>query len=379
MMTESRNPSFFDVLGSDILPLLCALLDTISLLKLQSVNKFLRASGEKATKWSDRWVWKNESLLGSFPKNFIEAFPTLRSTQSTREGIVRFELNTLGLSGRVRENFITLRNADVIVMHLLFKVSLELCPLSDITKLIGSYEKSEVSHLPSQLDFSKGFLHSIFLLSVIIDENNDSYPEPFRIKFLENILGDLRCCDFILFENTRHGGNKAPLKGKTTLVDWILKGGHVSHVARAAFIFAKGELQYYKWNETLNLLIPSHHSKQRREVHDEEDGKVDGDVVAATSNCEKCLNKIGDRNAFNPKDEIISPLMEGFMNVSDSKPNLQHYCDRHFVRSTITDMVYEVNKIIFGDLTEEFEENVLRSKVSRMDRTEVSTICILSY
>ena len=385
MMTETRSLSYIDVLGSDILPQFCDLLDTISLLKLQSVNKFLRASGENCTKWSDRWVWKNESLLESFPKNFIEAFPTLRSTQKTRDGIERCELNSFGLSGRIREKFIMLRNADVMVMRLLFKASLELCPVSDITKLIGSYQNSEVFDHPNPRDCSKGFLHSIFLLSVIIDENNYSYPEPLRIKFLKNILGDLRCCDLLLFENTQYGGNQAPLRSKMTLVDWVLKGGHVNHVARAAFIFAKGKLQYYKWNETLNLLIPIHHPKQRTEYDEndekEEEGKEEEEeeeeeehVVNLPNSFGKCSDNSRYISANYPKDEIISPLMEGFMNVSDSIPILNHFSDRHFVRNTIDDIVHEVNKIIFGDLTEEFNENVLRSKVSRMDRTEVSTI-----
>ena len=102
---KSRNQkeNFLFDLNSDILEIINLFLDSISLLKFQSVNHSIRKFSNNNSKiWENRWIWKNEKLENSLPHNLMAK----------------------NIDKKSKDNFIYFRNIDVIFMKLNLKINL---------------------------------------------------------------------------------------------------------------------------------------------------------------------------------------------------------------------------------------------------------------
>ena len=136
---KSRNQkeNFLFDLNTDILEIINLFLDSISLLKFQSVNHSIRKFSNNDSKiWENRWIWKNEKLENSLPNNLMAK----------------------NIDKKSKDNFIYFRNIDVIFMKLIIEVTFGIIPFSALTELLlfdSFYEVPEFEMLNDFYDIKK--------------------------------------------------------------------------------------------------------------------------------------------------------------------------------------------------------------------------------
>jgi hypothetical protein len=409
-------------------------------------------------------MWRNSKLQGSLPRGFFNDYTSLKfeneevkkrkheraSVSKTKIGhdgkkrpifgdLIGIEDNFCDafnngasaankVSFRKAENakkykkdFSLLRNVDVTILQLILQVVQSVRPLSDLTEyyLHTTHKFLSVNSFSHFLENYRSFqargdgnryFHSIYLLTVIIDINSDTYSKEFRVKFLQNILGDVKYNDTtqLDIENSETVGGH---DGKTT-VEVILSSPSIQNIARLAFLFMRSQLQYFKWNDTLHLLSPTYNrslafeNKTKPEFeagtkinHSEENFKSSNTAASASS-----VNKTPDSNdegnnnkdsSYSGEEEVVTDIKqnentvvegevqveerfavcEAFMILADSKStDDQLFCDRTYANRVIDRLVFLVHEKIFQSAVFDHDIDILRSRVSRMDRTYVSTL-----
>ena len=313
---------------------------------------------------------------------------------------------------KYKKDFSLLRNVDVTIIQIILQVVEGVRPLSDLTEYylhttFNFMSTNSFSHfMESYHSFqARGdgnrYFHSIYLLTVIIDRNSDTYSPHFRERFLQNILGDIK------YQNTSRldiectdsvGGHD-----NKTVVKVVLSSPSIQNVARLAFLFLRSQLQYFKWNETLHLLSPSYNRNLKVENKKklEANGQMESDekqreikkshtdaLVKRLSNHDDDNNHHKHDSCFGEVKVVIESkqkeideteaaerfsICEAFMILADSKSTEdQHFCDRAFTNRVIDKLVFMVHEKIFQNAVFDLDIDILRSRVSRMDRTYVS-------
>ena len=309
-----------------------------------------------------------------------------------------------------KKDFSLLRNVDVTIIQLILQVVEGVRPLSDLTEYFlhttfTFLSTNSFSHfMESYHSFqAKGngnrYFHSIYLLTVIIDRNSDTYSPDFRHRFLKNILGDCKYRGTVKSLSTNKGAPKIEEShDNKTIVEVILRSSTIQNVARLAFLFLRSQLQYFKWNEMLHLLSPSYNrdcelllptaggsTDTMAHEGDIEGVKSDASVNKILSDNDKNNNVIdnilnGDKAITTKTDNKNSEveveerfsICEAFMILADSKSTEdQHFCDRAYTNRIIDKLVFMVHERIFQNAVYDFDIDILRSRVSRMDRTYV--------
>ena len=438
-----KGRNCYNSLNLDIFLNLVAFLDTVSLLNYQAVDKFTRLFTEHGPMWLDRWMWRNRKLQDSLPRGFFDDYTTLkyqneelksRKHERTYGSKWRNEQNNLERDGKkklkfgeiisisnhpyensndtvhsadsfkkaekgkkYKKDFSLLRNVDVTIIQLMLQVVEGVRPLSDLTEYylhttFNFLSTNSYSHfMESYKSFQprgdgNRYFHSIYLLTVIIDINSDTYSPNFRVRFMQNILGDMKYRNTPKLDNECNqfmGGHV-----NKTFVQVVLSSPSIQNVARLAFLFLRSQLQSFKWNETLHLLSPVYNRNLKVE------NKMKYEAVSITKNNKNedgsnesdtgpVINSIFDKNdeilIENKENEIIDiveeerfSICESFMILADSKSTEdQHFCDRVHTNRVIDKLVFIVHEKIFKNAVYDFEIDILRSRVSRMDRTYV--------
>lgn len=324
---------------------------------------------------------------------------------------------------KYKRDFSLLRNVDVAIIQLIFQVVQCVRPLSDLTEyyLHTTHKFSSVNSYSHFLESYRSFqargdgnryFHSIYLLTVIIDTNSETYSKEFRVKFLQNILGDVKYKDTtqldIEFSETV-GGHA----GKTT-VDVILSSSSIQNIARLAFLFMRSQLQYFKWNDTLHLLSPTYNRNLAFEkakiecgvgpkIYDSEENLKSSNTGASVGSVNRIPDSKDDDNNNNDssycgEEKVVTEMKqieivevesefqveerfavcEAFMILADSKSTDDKlFCDRAYTNRVIDRLVFLVHEKIFQGAVFDHDIDILRSRVSRMDRTYVSTSIFL--
>jgi hypothetical protein len=412
-------------------------------------------------------MWRNSKLQGSLPRGFFNGYTSLKfeneevkqrkheraSVSKTKIGhdgkkkpifgdIIGIEDNfsdafNNGASSankvsfrkaenakKYKKDFSLLRNVDVTIIQLILQVVQCVRPLSDLTEYylhtthkflsVNSYSHFLESYRSFQArGDGNRYFHSIYLLTVIIDINSDTYSKEFRVKFLQNILGDVKYKDSTQLD-IEHSETVGGHDGKTT-VEVILSSPSIQNIARLAFLFMRSQLQYLKWNDTLHLLSPTYNRNLAIEnkaktgcgvgtkIYDCEgnlkfsntvasvdlgnriyDGNYDGNNKEDSYYCgeEKVVTEI-KQNAITEVESEVQvgerfAVCEAFMILADSKStDDQLFCDRAYTNRVIDRLVFLVHEKIFQSAVFDHDIDILRSRVSRMDRTYVSTLLSL--
>lgn len=403
-------------------------------------------------------MWRNSKLQGSLPRGFFNDYTSLKfeneevkkrkheraSVSKTKIGpdgskrpifgdIIGIEDNfsdafNNGASSankvsfrkaedakKHKKDFSLLRNVDVMIIQLILQVVQCVRPLSDLTEyyLHSTHKFLSVNSFSHFLENYRSFqargdgnryFHSIYLLTVIIDINCDTYSKEFRVKFLQNILGDVKYNDTTQLD-IEHSETVGGHDGKTT-VEVILSSPSIQNIARLAFLFMRSQLQYFKWNDTLHLLSPTYNRNLAFE------NKTNPECGVGTKIYNKSLNtaasassgnKIPDNNddgnnkedsSYCGEEKVVTEtkhdeiteveidvqveerfaVCEAFMILADSKStDDQLFCDRAYANRVIDRLVFLVHEKIFQSAVFDHDIDILRSRVSRMDRTCVST------
>lgn len=459
---EGKN--CYNCLNLDIFLSLCAFLDTISLLNFQAADKFSRLITEHSPIWLDRWMWRNRKLQDSLPRGFFNDYTSLkfenedlkarRHPRSYGSKIVG-EKNKLERDGKkklkfaeiidinntsndffntsvhlgekvcfrktesakiYKKDFSLLRNVDVTIIQLILQVVEGVRPLSDLTEYFlhttfeflstnSFYHFMESYHSFQAKGNGNRYFHSIYLLTVIIDRNSDTYSPDFRLRFLRNILGDCKYRGTMKkLSLDEESSNIGEIHDNKTVVDVILSSPAIQNVARLTFLFLRSQLQYFKWNEMLHLLSPSYNRDLKstkvggnidntRHEGEKEDVESDAGVKKILSNNDNVDNNDNMTNNVSNGDKAVSTkikneksnveveerfsICEAFMILADSKSTEdQHFCDRAFTNRIIDKLVFMVHEKIFQNAVYDFDIDILRSRVSRMDRTYVRHVIL---
>ena len=456
---EGKN--CYNCLNLDIFLSLFAFLDTISLLNFQAADKFSRLITEHSPIWLDRWMWRNRKLQDSLPRGFFNDYTSLkfenedlkarRHQRSYGSKTIR-EKNKLERDGKkklkfaeiidinntsndffntsahvdekvcfrntesakiYKKDFSLLRNVDVTIIQLILQVVEGVRPLSDLTEYFlhttfKFLSTNSLAHfMESYHSFqAKGngnrYFHSIYLLTVIIDRNSDTYSQDFRLRFLRNILGDCKYRGTMKKLSLDEESSKiGEIHDNKTVVDVILSSPSIQNVARLTFLFLRSQLQYFKWNEMLHLHSPSYNRDLKSP---KVGGKIDTtrhegvkEDVAGDTGVKKILSNNADNmiNNISNGDKTVSTkieensnveveerfsICEAFMILADSKSTEdQHFCDRAFTKRVIDKLVFMVHEKIFQNAVYDFDIDILRSRVSRMDRTYVRHVILFYF
>ena len=461
--STAEGKNCYNCLNLDIFLSLFSFLDTISLLNFQAADKFSRLITEHGPIWLDRWMWRNRKLQDSLPRGFFNDYTSLKfenedlklrrhersygsksikdRNKFERDGKKKLKFaeiidisntsndffnTSVHLDEKVcfrktesakiyKKDFSLLRNVDVTIIQLILQVVEGVCPLSDLTEYFlhttfTFLSTNSFSHfMESYHSFqAKGngnrYFHSIYLLTVIIDRNSDTYSSDFRLRFLKNILGDCKYRGTVKSLSTNKGAPRIEeIHDNKTIVEVVLRSSTIQNVARLTFLFLRSQLQYFKWNEMLHLLSPfynrnckllspigggdtdsmTHEGDIKSVKSDSEINKILSDI----DNNDNIINNIpnGDKamttNTENENSKVEVEerfsICEAFMILADSKSTEdQHFCDRAFTNRIIEKLVFMVHEKIFQNAVYDFDIDILRSRVSRMDRTYVRHVII---
>jgi hypothetical protein len=396
-------------------------LDTVSLLRFLGVAKLSRNLTDITSIWTNRWMWKNGNLLESFPTYFFHGFSKLkfvknRSTYEKRletyseimsktkcdecssnsanlfNNITQreYEYEIPGNTNKLKADFTVFRNVDVTILEMILKISVDLSSFSDLADfyLYNSTTRKNSStlfHDPENgtirtMYSDVSYFHSLYLLTIIIDHENESYSKEMRRNFLRSVCGDIKCQDLAYFSGNIEDKFSDKFNLNISLVDVILSESSIRSIARMACLFVRSQIHFFKWNETLDLLIPEYNrsplnieskNKQNKTRNTGNENKL-GEIVRflpENSSVNMGMNKVEKEEVV---EESTSILQEGFMIIGDAKMNGKDaFCDRSFVRDVINGVVSLAHREIFKGLASKCTRNVLKAKVSRMDRTEV--------
>ena len=408
-------------------------LDTVSLLRFHGVVKLSRNLTDITSIWTNRWMWKNGNLLESFPmyffhdftklkfvknrssdgkihqiddrkvaKSMTEAFRVLDNEQISfsKDSQRAYEFDIPGNLNKLKADFVKFRNVDVIILKTILKISVDLLSFSDLTDFFvynsASKNSNTMFYNPEDgtirtTNSDVSYFHSLYLLTIIIDQENETYSKEMRINFLKIICGDLKCRDLVYFnENTNHKfSDKFDMNN--SLVDTILCENSIYNIARTACLYVRSQVQFFKWNEVLDHLIPEYNRSpeyienkknnynNNHNMHKMKNGRNEHGVGESRRfGEENNLLNIGKKMVVKEvvvEEEKRNTLQEGFMIIADAKVHgSEAFCDRSYVRDIINAIVSVVHREIFKDLVFRCPRNVLKAKVSRMDRTEVCGI-----
>ena len=435
---EVIQTSYLFNLSLDSFVNLFPFLDTVSLLRFHGVAKLSRNLTDITSVWTNRWIWKNGNLLESFPTYFFQGFTKLKFVKNKSNYNKRYQINpakmtktkcedntstsvrnneetTLvgsfqreyeyeipGNANKFRTDFTVYRNVDVTILKMILQVSLDLCSFSDLTDYYmynsTTIKNSETMYHDPENGIIRtkksdvSYFHSLYLLTIITDHENESYSRNIRENFLSSICGDLKCQDLAYFNgNIKHKfSDKFDLNN--SLVDVILSENTIISIARMACLFVRSQIHFFKWNETLDLLIPEYNrtpdkienkskinnTKKIKNINTRDENQLADitRILPENGSVNMCINKVEKEVVA---DENISILQEGFMIIGDAKMNGKDaFCDRSCVSDVIDTIVSMAHFEIFKDLAFKCRKSTLRSKVSRMDRTEVNMCIYLS-
>lgn len=460
---QEKGRNRFNRLNLDIFLSLFPLLDTISLLNFQAVDKFSRCITEHGQIWLDRWMWRNSKLEGSLPRGFFNDYTSLKfeneevkKRKHERASVSKIKIghddrkklifgDIIGIENnfcdafnngastankvsfrkvenakKYKKDFSLLRNVDVTIIQLILQVVQCVRPLSDLTEyyLHTTHKFLSVNSFSHFLENYRSFqargdgnryFHSIYLLTVIIDINSDTYSKEFRVKFLQNILGDVKYNDTTQLD-IEHSETVGGHDGKTS-VEVILSSPSIQNIARLAFLFMRSQLQYFKWNDTLHLLSPAYNRNLAIEnkakpgcgvgtkIYESEGNLELSNTGASASSASKIPDSTdgGNNNidsSYCGEEKVVTEMKqnentvvesevqaeerftvcEAFMILADSKStDDQLFCDRAYANRVIDRLVFLVHEKIFQSAVFDHDIDILRSRVSRMDRTYVST------
>jgi hypothetical protein len=417
---EDMQTSSLYNLSLDSFVNLFTFLDTVSLLRFHGVAKLSRNLTNITSIWTSRWMWKNGNLLESLPTYFFHGFSKLKfvknrstyekrletdseiaktkcdeySTNSTKfyNNITQreYEYEIPGSTNKLKADFTAFRNVDVTILQMILKVSVELSSFSDLADfyLYNSTTRKNSStlfHDPENgtirtMYSDVSYFHSLYLLTIIIDHENESYSKEMRINFLRSVCGDIKCQDLAYFSGNIEDKFSDKFDLNNSLVDVILSESSIRSIARMACLFVRSQIHFFKWNETLDLLIPEYNrsplnieskNKQNKTRNTGNNNKL-GEVIPffpENSSENMGMNKVEKEEVV---EESTSILQEGFMIIGDAKMNGKDaFCDRSYVRDVINGVVSLAYREIFKGLALKCTRNVLKAKVRRMDRTEV--------
>ena len=427
---KSRNQkeNFLFDLNSDILEIINLFLDSISLLKFQSVNHSIRKFSNNDSKiWENRWIWKNEKLENSLPKNLIAK----------------------NIDKKSKDNFIYFRNIDVIFMKLIIEVTFGIIPFSALTELLlfdSFYEVPEFEMLNDCYDTKKinndlikkndfcnnidnnnnnnnnsnndennnfkdnnhlykydeisvkkseklenyeelinyrnyDNIHCLYLLSILTDFDHTIYSKISKYNFLTNIVDNLTLKDLNLnFENLEVVDSKIQ---NLPLVDIILKNNLFLNISKKLFLYVRNLVQKTRWVE---LFDENEKMKNKEMQHVVKNfSKMEGNT-----NSENLKNNLLTSQTIELEKNMFKKkfmLKDGFTIIADMKDKKnENFCDRNFLNKTIERLVklirlrlfenqiFENEKKIILDSKgkiNDFDEIFLKNKINEMDRCKV--------
>jgi hypothetical protein len=418
--------SYLFNLSSDSFVIVFTFLDTASLLRFHSIAKLSRSLTDITSVWTNRWMWKNGNLLESFPTYFFRGFSKLKFVKSrspynkrlqtgkvskmkveeygsnsapSNDEILfdnashrEYEYEIPGNTNKLKADFLIFRNVDVTILKMILQVSVDLRPFSDLTDfyLYNSTRKnsSTLYYDPENgtirtVNGDVNYFHSLYLLTIIIDHANESYSNEMRVRFLRGVCGDIKCHDLAYFNGNIKDKFSDNFNLNDSVVDVVLRESSIRSIARMACLFARSQIQFFKWNETLDPLIPEYNrspqsidygNKRKNLKKNKNSGNENRPAdtirfIPESNSVDTGMNKVEKEEVVEENNSI---LQEGFMIIGDAKMNGKDaFCDRSFVRDVIDAVVSLAHREIFKGLASKCTRNVLKAKVSRMDRTEV--------
>ena len=173
---KNTSTCYFFSLNLDILQIMFTYLDTVSFLKLESVNHNIRIITENNAIWSQLWYWNDEDENQSFPSSFFNDILTPSKIKILQNNVINNAVNIVTDTDKIdksdrtnnfdqrkkdegynqkkslstneskinninennrktREKFIIFRNVDVVVYNLILKIYSKKKVLSNLTDL----------------------------------------------------------------------------------------------------------------------------------------------------------------------------------------------------------------------------------------------------